>query len=299
VEWLNYHHLLYFWTVAREGSIARATKTLRLAQPTISGQLRMLEDQLGEKLFQRSGRNLVLTEMGRVVYRYADEIFGIGRELLDTVRGRPTGRPLRLAVGLADSVPKGIAHRLLEPAFALEAPVRLSCIEGSSERLLAALALLELDLVITDAPMGAGSSVRAFQHLLGECGVEVFAVAKLAAAHRRGFPRSLDGAPILLPSAGATLRRSLDSWFERRGLRPRVVLECDDSALTTVFGQAGRGLFFAPSVIASEVMRQYGVKRVGAIPELRERFYAITVERRLKHPAVVAITESARTELFS
>jgi len=299
VEWLNYHHLLYFWTVAREGSIAKATKTLRLAQPTISGQIRVLESQLGEKLFQRSGRNLVLTEMGRVVYRYADEIFGIGRELLDTVKGRPTGRPLRLAVGLSDSVPKGIAHRLLEPALALESPIRVTCIEDRSDRLLAALALHELDLVITDAPMGPEVNVRAFHHLLGECGVEVFGVAKLAATHRRDFPRSLDGAPILLPTAGSTLRRSLDTWFERRGLRPRVVLECDDSALTTVFGQAGRGLFFAPSVIAHEVMRQHRVKRVGAIPELKERFYAISVERRLKHPAVVAITEAARAELFS
>lgn len=298
MEWLNYHHLLYFFTVAREGSIARATQTLRLAQPTISSQIRLLEAELGEKLFQRAGRSLVLTEMGRMVYRYAEEIFGLGRELLDTVKGRPTGRPLRFAVGLSDSVVKPIAQRLLEPALGLGIPIRVSCIEDRSDRLLAALALHELDLVITDAPMGPAMNVRAFHHHLGECGVAVFGAPRLAARHRKGFPGSLEDAPLLLPTVAATLRRGIDAWLERRALRPRVVLECDDSALTMVFGQAGRGLFFAPTAIEREVTRQYGVRRVGAIPELSESFYAISVERRLKHPAVVAITETARAELF-
>jgi LysR family transcriptional activator of nhaA len=293
MEWLNYHHLLYFWTVAREGTIARASEELRLAQPTISGQIRVLEDQLGEKLFQRSGRNLVLTEMGRVVFRYADDIFGLGRELMDTLKDRPTGRPIRFQVGVADEVTKIIAYRLLEPAMHLPQPVQIVCRDGAPERLLTDLATHALDLVIADTPISPAIKVKAFTHPLGETAMTVFATAKLAAPRRRTFPRSLDGAPFLLPTAGKTLRRTLDHFFEQEGIRPRVVAELDDSALLTTFGQAGAGLFVAPSVLEKEVTRQFGVMVVGRLDSVRERYFAISVERRLKHPAVIAISEAA------
>jgi len=297
MEWLNYHHLLYFWTVAREGTIARASEELRLAQPTISGQIRVLEDQLGEKLFQRSGRNLVLTDMGRLVYRYADDIFGLGRELMDTLKDRPTGRPMRFQVGVADEVTKIIAYRLLEPAMRLPQPVHIVCRDGAPDRLLTDLATHSLDLVIADTPISPAIKVKAFSHLLGETAVTVFGTAKLAAARRKNFPRSLDGAPFLVPTIGKTLRRTLDHYFEQQGLRPRIVAELDDSALLTTFGQAGAGLFVAPTVLEKEVTRQFGVTIVGRLDSVRERYFAISVERRLKHPAVVAISEAANEML--
>lgn len=298
MEWLNYHHLLYFWLVAREGSLAGASKELRLAQSTISGQIRSLEQGLGEKLFTRSGRRLVLTEIGRIVYRYADEIFLLGRELQDVIKGRPVGRPLRLVVGIADVVPKLVARRLLEPALKLSEPVHLVCHEDKPERLLAELAVHNLDVVIADAPVGPSVRIRAFNHLLGECDIVFFATPKLAASHKRGFPKSLDGARVILPTENTTLRRSLDQWFATRGIRPRVVGEFEDNALLKVFGQAGMGLFPASSVIAEEVQRQYGVRPIGTLDGVRERFYAISVERKLKHSAVIAISEEARTKLF-
>jgi len=299
MEWLNYHHLLYFWTVAREGTIARASEELRLAQPTISGQIRVLEDQLGEKLFQRSGRNLVLTDMGRLVYRYADDIFGLGRELMDTLKDRPTGRPLRFQVGVADEVSKVIAYRLLEPALRLEQPVYMVCRDGAADRLLTELATHALDLVIADTPISPTIKVKAFSHALGETPVTVFGTAKLAAPRKRSFPKSLDGAPFLLPTIGKTLRRTLDQYFDQQGIRPRIVAELDDSALLTTFGQAGAGLFVAPTVLEKEITRQFGVTVVGRLDAVRERYYAISVERRLKHPAVVAISEAADEMLSS
>ena len=298
MEWLNYHHLLYFWVVAREGSVTRAAAELRLAQPTVSTQLRALEHVLGEELFARSGRRLMLTDVGRMVFRYADEIFGLGRELLDTVKGRPTGQPMRLTVGIADAVPKLIAYRLLQPALAVPQEVRIVCREDKPDRLLAELAVHGLDLVLSDAPIGPSTKIRAFNHLLGECGITFFATATLARTCRRGFPRSLDGAPFLLPTDNTALRRSLDDWFESEGVRPRVVSEFEDSALLMAFGQAGMGLFAAPSAIEREVRSQYGVVTVGRLEALSERFYAISGERRLKHPAVVAISETARQRVF-
>ena len=297
MEWLNYHHLLYFWTVAREGTIARASQELRLAQPTISGQIRSLEEQLGEKLFLRSGRNLVLTDIGRVVYRYADDIFSTGRELMDTLKDRPTGRPVRLQVGVADEVTKIIAYRLLEPALRLPQPVHIVCRDGAQERLLTDLAVHALDLVIADAPIAPGIKIKAFSHALGESPLTVFGTAKLAAPRRKNFPRSLDGAPFLVPTVGKTLRRTLDQFFDQQGIRPRIVAELDDSALLTTFGQAGAGLFVAPTVLEKEVMRQFGVTIVGRLEQVRERYYAISVERRLKHPAVIAISEAANEML--
>lgn len=298
MEWLNYHHLLYFWTVAREGGLAPAADKLRLAHPTISTQIHLLEASLGEKLFAKQGRRLVLTDVGRVVYGFADEIFGLGRELLDTVKGRPTGRPLKLVVGIAEVVPKLIAKRLLEPAMSQQDPVRLLCREDKTDRLLAELASHSLDVVLTDAPLPAGSSVRAFNHLLGECGVTIFAARGLAAKHRRRFPRSLDGAPMLLPSDATALRRGLEQWFDAAQIRPRVVAEFDDSALLKEFGRDGTGLFPGPTAIEREIRRQYGVEVAGRIPEVREPFYAISIERRIKHPAVVAICQAARKRLF-
>lgn len=298
MDWLNYHHLLYFWTVAREGSIARACDSLHLSQPTISAQIRALEKALKVKLFERRGRGLAMTETGRLVYRYADEIFGVGRELQDTLKGRKVGLPLRLAVGIVDAMPKRVAYHLLEPALRLAEPVRLSCSEGKPEALLGELALQNLELVLSDAPLGVGAKVRAYSHQLGECGVSILGTLDLAEAYRDPFPASLDGAPMLLPTDNTTLRRSLDHWLDARGIRPVVVGEFEDSALLKAFGQAGVGLFPVPSVIEEEVQRQYGVEFVGRLEAVRERFYVITAERRLKHPAVVAISEAARHEFF-
>jgi LysR family transcriptional regulator, transcriptional activator of nhaA len=298
MEWLNYHHLLYFWLVAREGSLASASRELRLAQSTVSGQIRSLEQVLGEKLFARAGRRLVLTEIGRVAYRYADEIFTMGRELQDAIKGRPVGRPLRLVVGIADVVPKLVAQRLLEPALKLSEPVHLVCHEDKPDQLLAKLAVHSLDVVIADAPVGPSVRIRAFNHLLGECDVVFFATAKLAARYRPGFPESLDGAPVILPTENTTLRRSLDQWFATHGVRPRVMGEFEDNALLKVFGQSGMGLFPASSVIADEVRRQYRVRPIGKLDGVRERFYAISVDRKLKHAAVIAISQEARQKLF-
>jgi LysR family transcriptional regulator, transcriptional activator of nhaA len=298
MEWLNYHHLLYFWTVVREGSISQAGKQLRLAQPTISAQLRSLENQLGEKLFQRSGRKLELTEIGRVVYGYADEIFALGRELTDTVKGRPSGRPIRFTVGISDALPKAIAYRLLEPAMRMQQLIHLVCLEGKIQQLLADLMTHGLDLVLSDTPAGPESHVKAYNHLLGECMIQFFGTADIVSPLKKEFPKSLDGAPMLLPVTGTALRRSLDQWFERESIRPRIVAEMADSALLKVFGSKGKGLFPAPAAIGKEICRQYNVRVLGALDDVQERFYAISVERKLKNPAVVAISESARTELF-
>jgi LysR family transcriptional activator of nhaA len=299
MEWINYHHLLYFYTVAREGSMTRASRVLRLAQPTLSTQIRRLEESLDEKLFARQGRSLVMTEVGRVVYRYADEIFGLGREMLDTLRGRPSLRPARLQVGIADVVPKLVCYRLLEAGLAARDPVHLVLREGKTDALMTALANQGFDLVIADTPLGPHLHVRAFNHLLGDCGVAFFGTPKLVAQYRKGFPRSLDGAPMLLPTENTALRRSLEQWFQKLELRPRVVAEIEDSALLKVFGQHGAGLFPAPSIVAGDVRRQHRVHAVGATEEVRERFYAVTVERRITHPAVAAICEAAQRDLFS
>lgn len=299
VEWLNYHHLLYFWTVVREGTVARAATRLRLSQPTISAQIHTLEDHLGEKLFEKKGRNLVLTEMGQVVFQYAEEIFALGHELMDAVKDRPTGKPLRLNVGIRDVVPKLIAYRLLAPALALGSPVRMVCEEDSQDALLQKLALHELDLVVSDAPVAPVTRIKAFNHALGETGLSFFAASSLAARVKRNFPASLHAAPILLPARETALRRALDTWLDEKNLRPLVLGEFDDSALAVEFGQAGVGVFCAPTVIEAEVVQRYGVEVLGRVDEVRERYYAITVERRLKHPAVLAISQAARKSLFA
>lgn len=298
MEWLNYHHLLYFWTVAREGSIARACERLHLAQPTVSAQIQSLERSLGCPLFDRVGRRLVLTDTGQVVFRYADEIFPLGRAMVDALKGRQTGRPLRLAVGVSDVLPKLVISRLLEPVMRMSEPIQLACFEGKPGPLLTDLAVHDLDVVLTDAPVGPEVSVRAFNHVLGESSLAFFAAADLAAAYRDDFPRSLDDAPVLLPTPNTMLRRSLDHWFETQRVRPRVVGEFEDTALLKMFGQKGIGLFPAPAVVEDEVQRQYNATVIGRADGARERYYAISIERRLKHPAVVALTENARRDLF-
>ncbi len=298
MEWLNYHHLLYFWMTAREGSITRACRKLHLTQPTVSGQIRALERSLQAKLFERSGRALALTETGTTVYRYAEEIFALGRELQDALAARPTGRAVRFAVGVADSLPKVLVHRLLEPALQLGTDMRMTCIDGEPDRLLAQLALHELDLVVTDYPASPRLGLKTFSHLLGDCGVSFLATEQLARQYRRGFPASLNGAPLLVPVAGTTLRRNLEQWFDEQGIRPRIRGEIADSALLKAFGANGNGIFAAPSAVEQDVTRMYGVAVVGREESLRERFYAVSVEKRLKHPAVVAISQRARNELF-
>ncbi len=299
MEWLNYHHLLYFWTVAKEGSITRACAKLRLAQPTISGQLRLLEEALGERLFTKAGRGLAMTDVGQVVYRYAEEIFGLGRELQDVLKGRPRGRPLRLLVGVSDMVPKLIAYRVLRPALEMSEPVQIVCDEGTPDELLAKLAEHRLDVVLSDTPITSMVPVKAFNHLLGTCGATLFAASRLAARYRKNFPSCLDAAPFLLPMEGSSLRRSLDQWFDSGNIRPRLVGEFKDGALMNTFGQAGVGIFAAPSAIEREVREHYRVVAIGRIDSVTERFYAISVERKLKHPAVVTISEAAREKLFA
>ena len=297
MEWLNYHHLLYFWTVAKEGSIARATQELGLAHPTISAQIHRLEEVLGEKLFRRAGRGLVLTDFGRVAFRYADEIFGLGREFLKAIKGHGSGRPIRLVVGITNVVPKLVVHQLLKPALGLDQPVQLVCREDRSlEGFLADLAVHAVDIVVADAPAGPGLPVRLHNHLVGESGTSFFASQRSAASLRKRFPMSLDGAPFLLPGRGAMLRRSLERWFESQKVCPRIVAEIDDSSLLKVFGQTGLGAFASPSMMEQEVRKHYDVQVIGRVEPLRQRFYAVSAERRLSHPAVIAICQAASRE---
>ena len=297
--WLNYHHLHYFWVVAREGSIVRACEVLHLSQPTISAQLQQLERSLGGELFERKGRGLQLTDLGKTIQRYADEIFKLGNELAEVAHGRPTGQPHRLAVGVSDVLAKLMVYRLLLPAMKLPDPVKLVCREGHFEDLLKGLVAFELDVILSDAPVSAGVPVKAFSHLLGECGMTIFGTSKLQRAYQKRFPQSLNGAPLLLPGPQSLPRRALDQWLDDQQIHPVIAGEFQDTALMKVFGQEGMGLFPAPSAIEEEVCRQYSLKVVGRIEQVRERFYAVSVERRLKNTAVLAISSAARSELFS
>ncbi|BDG06882.1 transcriptional activator NhaR [Anaeromyxobacter oryzae] len=297
MEWLNYHHLFYFWTVARAGSIAKASQELRLAQPTISNQLKTLEANLGVKLLERQGRRLVLTDAGRTVVRFADDIFRTGQELQRAVKGLPTGQRLRLVAGVADVIPKRMAALLLQPAVDAHPDLTLVCREGPLPQLLAALAIHELDVVIADVPASEDVKVKAFNHKLGDCGTTFFAAKRLAHL-KKGFPRSLEGAPALLPAEGTAFRRGLDAWLGGLGLRPFVAGEFDDSALMKAFGARGLGVFAAPRVLEDDIVAQYDVSVIGRAEEVRETYYAITVERRLRHPAVAAIAETARDAIF-
>jgi LysR family transcriptional regulator, transcriptional activator of nhaA len=298
MEWLNYHHLLYFWTVVRAGSIQKGSEELRVSPPAISAQLKILEDQLGEKLLTRSGRRLVLTEMGRIVFSYAEDIFTLGRELVDVVKNRPIGRPLRLDVGIVDVMPKIVVQTLLEPVLHLDNAVRIVCREASPDQLLGRLATHELDVVLSDSPLDPTLKIRAYSHLLGECGV-IFVSGQLdAAMYRRTFPQSLDGAPMFLPTDNTALRRNLDFWFESNAIRPVILGEFEDYALLRAFGETGVGVFPLPSVAEPQIRRQKGLRAVGGTSEVRTQFYAISAERKLQHPAVLAIRNAARLELF-
>lgn len=294
MEWLNYHHLLYFWTVVRAGSIHRASEELRVSPPAISAQLKLLEGQLGEQLLTRSGRRLVLTETGRTVFGYAEDIFTLGRELLDVVKNRPIGRPLRLLVGVVDVMPKIVVQTLLEPALRLRQAVRLVCREASSDQLIGRLATHELDVVLSDSPVDPALKIRAYSHLLGDCGVLFVAGAKVAAHYRRKFPQSLDGAPMLLPTDNTALRRNLDFWFESQGIRPLIMAEFEDYALLRAFGESGAGVFPLPSIVGTEIHRQKRLHTIGITNDVRTQFYAISAERKLQHPAVVAIRDAAK-----
>lgn len=298
MDWLNYHHLLYFYMVAREGTISAASDVLRLAPSTISVQIKTLEESLGEQLFERSGRNLVLTERGKLAYSYAEEIFDLGQELLDTFHARPVGRPYRLRVGIADVLWKDIGHQLIRPAMDLDHPVRLTCLEGDFDELMGQLAVHNVDVVLADAPIGPSVSVKGFNHLLGSSGVTFFAKEDVADDYLADFPKSLDGSPILLPSEKTALRRHLEQWFDAEDVRPNMVGEFDDSALMSSFGAAGVGVFPAPSVVESDICRQFGLRAIGRPEKVKQEFYAITVDRKIKHPAVQAICEVARQSVF-
>ncbi|MCF1184217.1 transcriptional activator NhaR [Marichromatium gracile] len=294
----NYKHLYYFWMVAKEGGVVRAAEALHLTPQTISGQLRVLEEQLGTRLFDRRGRGLTLTETGRLAFNFADEIFRLGAEMEEALQGRTSGRPLQFTVGVVDVVPKMVAYRLLEPALHLAEPVRIHCREGKLEALLADIAVHKLDMVLADTPLAGALNVRAFNHPLGECGITFFAAPALAARYRAGFPQSLHQAPMLVPALNTALRGALMQWLDQLDIRPRIVGEFEDRALMQAFGQAGVGVFVSPSVIAEETRRQHGVETIGATEAVRERYYAISAERRLRHPAVVAVSQAARLELF-
>lgn len=295
---INYKHLHYFWVVAKAGSIARASEQLHLTPQTISGQLSLFESVQGEQLFKKSGRNLELTEAGRLVLSYAEEIFSLGQELEQVLHHRPTERTVQLRVGVSDAVAKAVAYRLLEPALALPQTLRINCREGKLEYLLAELAMHKLDIVITDTPMPPTVNVRGFTHQLGECGISFFATKALLQEYPAPFPACLDGAPLLLPGEDSALRSKLMHWLNAQQLHPRIAGEFDDSALMSAFGQAGAGFFAAPSAIADMVMRQYDVQLLGSTDEIKEQFYAISVQRKLTHPAVLAISRVAQKTLF-
>jgi len=297
MEWLNYHHLRYFWTTAKEGSLARAAAKLRVSQPSISGQIRELEASFGEKLFRRAGRNNVLTDAGHVVFGYADEIFALGAEMMNAMGQRPGSRTLRLYVGVADSFPKLVTNEILKPVFALPQEVHAICREGKMEDLLALLAAHRLDIVLADEPPASNTNFRVFNHPLGETGTTFLAEEKLAAKLKRRFPASLHDAPALLPTENTALRRSLETWFRAKDVRPRVVAEFEDLALMKIMAAEGRGFIAVPSLVAKDAMAHYHFRMIGRADDCRLEFHAITAERRIVHPAVARITDKARAML--
>ncbi len=296
---LNYRQLHYFWVVAKTGSIVRACEQLNLTPQTISGQISLLEQTYGIELFQRVGRQLELTEAGRQALPYAEQMFTLGGELELMLRAQPNEQQILFRVGVADVVPKSIVYRLIAPTMELSEPLRITCREDKLERLLADLAIQRLDLVISDSPMPSHLDIKGYSQKLGECGISFFATAELAALYGQDFPRSLHGAPLLIPGAETVVRSRLQRWFAEQQIQPRIVGEFDDSALMQAFGQSGSGIFIGPSVIADEVKRQYGVELIGQTDAVSESFYAISVERKVKHPGIKAITEGARRELFT
>jgi LysR family transcriptional activator of nhaA len=296
---LNYRQLHYFWVVAKTGSIVRACEQLNLTPQTISGQISLLEQTYGIELFRRVGRQLELTEAGRQTLPYAEQMFQLGGELELMLRAQPNEQQILFRVGVADVVPKSIVYRLIAPTMELSEPLRITCREDKLERLLADLAIQRLDLVISDSPMPSHLDIKGYNQKLGECGISFFATAELAARYGQDFPRSLHGAPLLIPGPETVVRSRLQRWFAEQQIQPRIVGEFDDSALMQAFGQSGSGIFIGPSVIADEVKHQCGVELIGQTDAVSESFYAISVERKIKHPGIVAITEGARRQLFT
>lgn len=296
---LNFKHLHYFWYIVKAGGLLKASEQLHVTPQSISGQIRQLEDSIGEPLFQRSGRGLEMNDMGRMVFEHADKMFSAGEELKEALREPAAARQSHFRVGVSNVVGRSIAYRVLQPAIALPQPPRLICHEGRLSDLLADLSVNRLDLVISDRPMDSSVNVRAFNHLLGECGVAMLAAPRLAAKLRRGFPRSLDGAPILLHGESSSVRHRLLRWLDRMKLRPRVVGEFDDTALLKAFAQEGAGVFVSPSLVADEICAQIGVEKVANLDEVVDQIYAISTERKLTHRAVVAISQVARDVTFA
>jgi len=296
---MNFKHLHYFWAAAKAGGIVRAGEQLHVSPQTLSGQIKLLEDRLGCALFRKAGRGLELTDEGRVALGYADQIFALGAALVAQVGlASGAGQVLSFRVGIADSVPKAIAYRLLEPALAVSAQVRLICHEGTFQDLLGQLAVQRLDLVVADEPMGRQVSVKAFNHPLGSTAMSFFAAPSLQRSLGAAFPQCLDGAPMLLQGAASAMRQRFDLWQASHQLRPRVIGEFDDAALMKAFGGEGRGVFMSPTVLEAETSAQYGVQVIGRSAELVEEFYAVSVERRITHPCIAAITNAARDRLF-
>ena len=299
MEWLNFHHLRYFWTVARKGGVRKAAQELHVSQPSISAQLGLLEESFGEKLFKRSGRNLILTEVGHVVLSYADEIFSAGRELMSAVKQRPSARPLRLHIGITDAVSKLITFEILKAAFRFAEPIHIICREGEIGPLVTQLQAHRLDIVLADEPASSSLEAKTFNHRLGRSGVTFCAVPSLAAKLRRNFPQSLDGAPALLPSENMGVRAALETWFDAQGIRPRVIGEFEDSALMEVCSSGGRGFTVVHTVVDRAALKHYGLRVIAKVEECGSDFFAITAERRVKHPAALAITKYAYTSLFA
>ena len=298
MEFLNYHHLRYFWVVAQEGGLRKASERLHVSQPTISAQIAALEGVLGEKLFTRSPRGLTLTETGHQAFSYAEEIFALGEDLLHSITQRPTARPLRVNIGIVDSLPKLVSHEMMKPIFHLAQPIQAVCLEDKASDLFAQLAMFRLDVVLTDEPAPSALPMKTFNHLLGESGVTICAEGGLAVKLRRGFPQSLNNAPILLPTVGTAIRRTVEHWFQEQGIHPRVVAEYDDAALMKMAAEDGLGSFPLPTVALKEAVARYGFQIVGLAKGCAVQFYAISAERKLTHPAVVAITSHARGRLF-
>ena len=299
MEWLNYHHLRYFWTVARKGGVRKAAEELHVSQPSISAQLRLLEESLGQKLFRRSGRNLVLTETGQLVLNYADEIFSAGRELMNAVKQRPGKHPVRVNIGLTDAFPKLIAFQILRAAFRSEAAVHMICREGEIGPLVSHLQAHRLDIVLADEPASSALKAKTFNHRLGRSGITFCAGPSLAAKLRRNFPQSLDGAPALLPTQNMGMRAALETWFDSKAIRPRLVGEFEDSALMEVCSTGGRGFTAVHTVVDRAALKHFGLRVIARVDECGTDFYAITAERRVKHPAAVAITEHAYSSVFA
>ncbi len=297
MEWLNYHHLRYFWTTAKEGSLLKAAEKMGVSQPSISEQIKELEAALGEKLFRREGRSNVLTDSGQLVFDYAEEIFALGRELMNAVKHRPGTRTMRFYVGVTDSFPKLATNEILKPVFNMSQTMHVICREGKMEDLLAQLASHRLDMVLSDEPASSSTNFRTFNHTLGETGTVFCAEKKLGTRLKKNFPQSLQNAPALLPVENTTLRRALDAWFREKGIEPRVVAEFEDLALMKVMAAEGRGFIAVPAVALSDAVARYGYQVIGKADECRIQFHAITAERRIQHPAVLLITDKARVLL--